>query len=77
MHLHGFKDILLVEIVYFVGNVITFLMRFFFFHFVLFAERTPDAGDEVIEPDILVAGSHARRHGDTPTEPMALSSSAN
>jgi len=50
MHLHGFKDVLLVEVVYFVGNVVTFLMRFVFFHFVLFAERTKDALDEVTAP---------------------------
>jgi putative flippase GtrA len=46
MHLHGFKDVLVVEIVYFVGNVITFLMRFVFFHFVLFADRPANASGQ-------------------------------
>jgi putative flippase GtrA len=79
MHLHGFKDVLVVEIVYFVGNVITFLMRFFFFHFVLFAERKADAPDVVTWPDIPAAGPHSRDHADTAkavtTNVMALSSS--
>jgi putative flippase GtrA len=51
MHLHGFKDVLVVEVVYLVGNIVTFLMRFVFFHFVLFADRTADRLDEASGPD--------------------------
>jgi putative flippase GtrA len=80
MHLHGFKDVLLVEIVYFVGNVITFLMRFVFFHYVLFADRAPRDGDGAIGPDIA-AGPHPHRQASPPepgtTDIMAMSSSAN
>jgi putative flippase GtrA len=73
MHLHGFKDVLVIEIIYLVGNIITFLMRFVFFHYVLFANRTTDAGDEAVGPDILGAGTHSRRHADAP-DATAISS---
>jgi hypothetical protein len=39
MHLHGVRNVLVVEVIYFIGNVVTFLMRFVFFHYVLFADR--------------------------------------
>jgi putative flippase GtrA len=77
MHLHGFKAVLVVEIVYFVGNVITFLMRFFFFHFVLFADHKADAAGEVAWPDGPVAGPGSRGQADpakAATDAMALSS---
>jgi putative flippase GtrA len=41
---HSGKDVLVVEGIYFIGNVITFLMRFAFFHYVVFADRKT-AGD--------------------------------
>ena len=45
MHLHGFKHVLVVEGVYLVANVVTFLMRFVIFHYVLFADRAPESRD--------------------------------
>jgi putative flippase GtrA len=59
MHLHGFKDVLVVEGVYLVGNIITFLMRFFFFHYVLFADHSKDAEEEAAELGVPVAGEFA------------------
>jgi putative flippase GtrA len=41
MHLHGLKSVLVVEAIYFIGNVVTFLMRFVIFHYILFADRKP------------------------------------
>jgi putative flippase GtrA len=40
MHLHGWKSVAVIEGIYFIGNVVTFLMRFVFFHYVLFTDRT-------------------------------------
>jgi len=78
MHLHGFKDVLVVEIVYFIGNVITFLMRFVFFHYVLFADRTAGAGDDPTGPGNLAPGTDSHRPADAPEPPatdvMAISS---
>jgi putative flippase GtrA len=67
MHLQGFRHVLVVEAIYFVGNVITFLMRFAFFHYVLFADRTKDAKgvkDRATGPDIPAAGTHPDRHAE-------------
>jgi putative flippase GtrA len=33
------KGVLVVEAIYFIGNVVTFLMRFVIFHYILFADR--------------------------------------
>jgi putative flippase GtrA len=43
MHLHAFKQVLFVEIIYLLANVATFLMRFVIFHYILFADRTTGA----------------------------------
>jgi putative flippase GtrA len=43
MHLHGFQNAAVVEIIYLIGNIVTFLMRFVFFHYVLFTDRTARA----------------------------------
>jgi putative flippase GtrA len=40
MHLHGFRHALLVGGVYFAANCVTFILRFVFFHYVLFTDRT-------------------------------------
>jgi putative flippase GtrA len=66
MHLHGFKDVLVVEIVYFIGNVITFLMRFVFFHYVLFADRAAAATEDAAGPDVPVAATDSRGRGGAP-----------
>lgn len=47
MHLHGLKNVLVVEVIYFIGNVVTFLMRFVIFHYVVFADRRQTAHDAV------------------------------
>jgi putative flippase GtrA len=70
MHLHGFKHVLIVEGIYVVANVVTFLMRFVIFHYVLFANRATDARDATTGPDIPAAGTHPRRHAKAP-EPAA------
>ena len=40
MHLHAFRQVLFVEVIYLVANIATFLMRFVIFHYILFADRT-------------------------------------
>jgi putative flippase GtrA len=40
MHLQGFQNAAVVEVIYLIGNIVTFLMRFVFFHYVLFTDRT-------------------------------------
>ena len=64
MHLHGFKDVLVVEGVYLVANVVTFLARFVIFHYVLFADRTTEARDAATRLDIPAAGTHSHRHAE-------------
>jgi len=66
MHLHGFKDVLVVESVYLVANVVTFLARFVIFHYVLFADRTTEARDAATRLDIPAAGTHSHRHAEAP-----------
>jgi putative flippase GtrA len=70
MHLHGFKHVLVVEGVYLVANVVTFLMRFVIFHYVLFADRTTEAEDAATGLDIPAAGTHSHRPAEAP-EPAA------
>jgi putative flippase GtrA len=45
MHLHGAKHVVFVALVYLAANFITFMMRFFIFHYVLFAEPKTAAPD--------------------------------
>ena len=72
--LHGFKHVLLVDLVYLVANVFTFLMRFVIFHFVLFADRTTAARAAATGPDAVPPGT---RHAPHPAEaPPAAASSA-
>ena len=40
MHVHGIKHVAVVGGVYFLANCVTFVMRFLFFHYVLFTDRT-------------------------------------
>jgi putative flippase GtrA len=48
MHLHGVKHVVFVGLVYLVANFITFVIRFFIFHYVLFAEPKPSgAADDI------------------------------
>jgi len=57
MGLHGFKHVLLVDLVYLVANLVTFLLRFVIFHYVLFAERTTAARAAATGPDTIPPGS--------------------
>jgi putative flippase GtrA len=43
MHLHAFKQVLFVEVIYLLANIATFLMRFVIFHYILFADRPTGA----------------------------------
>jgi putative flippase GtrA len=70
MHLHGFKHVLIVEGVYLVANVVTFLMRFVIFHYVLFADRTTEGMAAATRLDIPAAGTHSHHHAEAP-EPSA------
>jgi putative flippase GtrA len=49
MHLHGAERVLFVDAVYGVANVGTFLLRFLFFHYVLFAGSAGVAGPAAAE----------------------------
>lgn len=41
MHLHGAKHVLWIDFVWLCANLVTFILRFVIFHYVLFAERSP------------------------------------
>ena len=71
MHLHGFQHVLVVEGIYLVANVVTFLMRFVIFHYVLFADRAKDAKVPATRPDVPATGAHSHRHAKAP-EPAAM-----
>ena len=75
MHLHGFKHVLIVEGVYIVANVVTFLMRFVIFHYVLFADRGTKVKDAAAALDIPAAGTHPHHHAEAP-EPAAPDATA-
>jgi putative flippase GtrA len=81
MHLHAFKQVLFVEIIYLLANIATFLMRFAIFHYVLFADRTTAADrttgvkDTAIRPDIPATGTYSPRHAEAP-EAAALNVAA-
>jgi putative flippase GtrA len=55
--LHGFKHVLLVDLVYLVANFVTFLLRFVIFHYVLFAEPTTAARAAATGPDAIPPGT--------------------
>jgi putative flippase GtrA len=71
LHLHGFRQVLFVEIIYLAANVVTFLMRFVIFHYILFADRTKDAKVPAIRPGIPAAATVSLRPAEAP-EPAAL-----
>ena len=75
MDLHGFEQVLFVEIVYLVANVVTFLMRFVIFHYILFADRPAAAKGEAIAVDIPAAVPHTLRRAPAP-EPATLNVTA-
>ncbi|HXC84050.1 MAG TPA: hypothetical protein VNV62_19545 [Trebonia sp.] len=65
--LHGFKHVLLVDLVYLAANLVTFVLRFVIFHYVLFAERTTAARAAATGPDTIPPGSReAARAAEAP-----------
>jgi putative flippase GtrA len=57
MGLHGFKHVLVVDLVYLAANVVTFALRFMIFHYVLFADRTTAARAAATGPDSVPPGT--------------------
>ncbi|MCL2581494.1 MAG: GtrA family protein [Streptosporangiales bacterium] len=59
MHVHsGFKHVLIVEGAYFIANVVTFVLRFLIFHYVLFTDRTAAARAAATGPDLPEGVQH-------------------
>jgi putative flippase GtrA len=65
LHLHGAKRLLYVDAVYGVANVGTFLLRFLFFHYVLFAGSAGRAAP-------AAAAAEAVASADPGPEPFAM-----
>jgi putative flippase GtrA len=72
MGLHGFKHVLVVDLVYLAANVVTFSLRFVIFHYVLFAERTTAARAAATGPDTVPPGT---RHAPSPADVTAAAAS--
>ena len=53
LHLHGAKRVLYIDAVAGVANVGTFVLRFLFFHYVLFAGSTGHAGPDAAEEALV------------------------
>ena len=68
MGLHGLKHVLVVDLVYLAANVVTFLLRFVIFHYVLFADRTTAARAAATGPDEVAPGT---RHAPSPSDVAA------
>jgi putative flippase GtrA len=75
MHLHGAERVLYLDAVYGVANLGTFVLRFLFFHYVLFAaspgKPAPDVAEEAVvstdpgpEPFVRAAGAADCAPGD-------------
>src|SRR3984957_9001805 len=56
---HGAKRALVVGLVYLAANVVTFILRFVIFHYVLFADRTPAARAAAAGPAAVAPGARA------------------
>jgi putative flippase GtrA len=56
--LHGAKHVLLVDLVYLAANVVTFVLRFVIFHYVLFTDRTTAARAAATGPDVVPPPTH-------------------
>jgi putative flippase GtrA len=54
---HGVKHVLVVDLVYLAANVVTFVLRFVIFHYVLFADRTTAARAAATGPDAVPPGT--------------------
>lgn len=61
------KHVLWVDFVWFVANLVTFVLRFMIFHFVLFTDRTTAARAAATGPDAVPPGSReAPAPGEVP-----------
>jgi putative flippase GtrA len=72
MGLHGFKHVLVVDLVYVAANVVTFALRFVIFHYVLFADRTTAARAAATGPDSVPPGT---RNAPKPADVTAAAAS--
>jgi putative flippase GtrA len=67
MGLTGLKHVLFVDLIYFIANFGTFVLRFLIFHYVLFAERTTAARAAATGPDAIPPGTRqAPRAAEAP-----------
>jgi putative flippase GtrA len=64
--LHGFKHVLLVDLVYLVANFVTFALRFVIFHYVLFADRTTAARAAATGPEVPPGVREATHPAEAP-----------
>ena len=65
--LTGIKHVLLVDFVYLLANLVTFMLRFVIFHYVLFAEPTTAARAAATGPDAVPPGTRkAPRPAEAP-----------
>jgi putative flippase GtrA len=65
--LHGWKHVLVVDVVYFLANIVTFLVRFVIFHYILFTDRTTAARAAATGPDAVPPGTReAPRPAEAP-----------
>jgi putative flippase GtrA len=69
---HGIKHVLVVDLVYLGANIVTFILRFVIFHYVLFADRTTAARAAATGPDEVPPGT---RHAPSPADVAASTAS--
>ena len=69
---HGFKRAAVVGLVYLAANVVTFILRFMIFHYVLFADRTTAARAAATGPDSVPPGT---RTAPSPADVTAAAAS--
>jgi putative flippase GtrA len=76
MHLHGARHVLVVGLTYFVANLVTFMIRFVIFHYVLFTDRTaaPRATAPAPAIDEMPVASSALAHETTGISEVGLRS---
>jgi putative flippase GtrA len=67
----GIKHVLIVEGCYFAANLVTFVLRFVIFHYVLFTDRTTAARAAATGPDVPPVGHHAHHESHAPGKPHA------
>jgi putative flippase GtrA len=70
---HGVKRALVVGLVYLAANVVTFILRFVIFHYVLFADRTTAARAAATGPDAVPPGT---RVAPSPADVAAASTAS-